>query len=94
MLLRPALTSDLPVLRSWDEQPHVKTARGKDDPPDWESEFARLVDWSELLIAEFDGRPIGFLQIIDPAREDSHYWGNIEENSRAIDWRVSSRWAA
>ena len=44
-----------------------------------------MVDWSELLIAEFDGRPIGFLQIIDPAREDSHYWGNIEENSRAID---------
>jgi hypothetical protein len=30
-------------------------------------------------------RPIGFLQIIDPAREDSHYWGEIEENLRAID---------
>ena len=32
-----------------------------------------------------DGRPVGFIQIIDPALEDSHYWGNIESNLRAID---------
>jgi aminoglycoside 6'-N-acetyltransferase len=85
MRLRPALISDLPVLRSWDEQPHVLAARGKDDPVDWETELARRVDWGELLIAEIDGRPVGILQIIDPAREDSHYWGDIEEDLRAID---------
>jgi aminoglycoside 6'-N-acetyltransferase len=38
-----------------------------------------------MLIAEEGGRPIGFVQIIDPAREESHYWGDCEENLRAID---------
>jgi aminoglycoside 6'-N-acetyltransferase len=37
------------------------------------------------LIAELDGRPIGFLQIIDPLEEESHYWGNTPKNLRAID---------
>ncbi len=29
--------------------------------------------------------PIGFVQIIDPAREDSHYWGDVGPGLRAID---------
>lgn len=29
--------------------------------------------------------PIGFIQIIDPAREDSHYWGDCPTGLRAID---------
>jgi hypothetical protein len=37
------------------------------------------------LIAEIEGRPVGFVQIIDPAREDSRYWGEVEENLRAVD---------
>jgi aminoglycoside 6'-N-acetyltransferase len=32
-----------------------------------------------------NGRPIGFLQIIDPQKEDSHYWGDVPEGLRAID---------
>jgi len=91
MRLRPALISDLTVLRSWDEQPHVKAARGKDDPPDWEGELARSVDWSELLIAEIDHRPIGILWILDPAREDTHYWGDVEQNLRAIDIWIGAK---
>ena len=58
------------------------------DPNDdwhWEVELDRTPDWREQLIAEIDGRPIGFIQIIDPAREESHYWGNIAANLRAID---------
>jgi aminoglycoside 6'-N-acetyltransferase len=31
------------------------------------------------------GRPIGCLQIIDPAEEESHYWGEVSANLRAID---------
>jgi Acetyltransferases, including N-acetylases of ribosomal proteins len=38
-----------------------------------------------MLIAELDGRPIGFIQIIDPLLEESHYWGNVPANLRAID---------
>ena len=38
------------------------------------------------MIAEIDSRPIEVIQIINPAQEDSHYWGNdISSNLRAID---------
>lgn len=83
--LRPARPEDAPLLRSWDEQPHVVAASGDDGGFDWEYELPRLFDWRELLIAEHDGRPIGFVQIIDPEREETHYWGEIEADLRAID---------
>ena len=82
--LRPAKSSDLALLRYWDEQPHVVGADPNDDW-EWEIELQRSPDWREQLIAEFRGMPIGFIQIIDPAREDSQYWGDIEHNLRAID---------
>jgi aminoglycoside 6'-N-acetyltransferase len=47
--------------------------------------LGRSVDWCELLIAESGGRPIGMLQIIDPAREETRYWGDVEPGLRAID---------
>jgi len=82
--LRPATPADLSLLERWHSQPHLKAALGDDDWQ-WATELARNPDWREQLIAEVDGRPIGFLQIIDPAREDSHYWGCIEEGYRALD---------
>ena len=84
MHLRPATPDDLALLRHWDEQPHV-IAAGADGDWQWESELRRSPAWREQLIAELDGRPIGFLQIIDPALEDSHYWGVVPANLRAID---------
>jgi len=85
MRLRRATLEDVPMLRRWDEQPHVVASSGDDGGWDWEAEIPRDVDWAEMLIAEEGGRPIGFVQIIDPAREESHYWGDCEENLRAID---------
>jgi aminoglycoside 6'-N-acetyltransferase len=82
--LRPATLADLELLRHWDEQPHVIES----DPNDnwqWETELARSPDWREQLVAEVDGRAVGFVQIIDPAREESHYWGNVSANLRAVD---------
>lgn len=84
MKLRPACPDDLPLLRHWDEQPHVVAADPNDDWG-WEVELGKTPDWRELLIAELNGRPIGFVQIIDPAREESRYWGNVPEYLRAID---------
>ncbi len=84
LALRSAKPADLGLLRHWDRQPHVV----KSDPNDdwsWESELARNPDWRDQLIAEVDGRPIGFLQIIDPAREETQYWGCISSGFRAID---------
>lgn len=82
--LRTATISDLKLLQHWDEQPHVIASDPNDDWH-WEKELDRAPDWREQLIAELDGRAIGFMQIIDPAREESHYWGEIADNLRAID---------
>jgi aminoglycoside 6'-N-acetyltransferase len=82
--LRPVTTTDLTLLRHWDEQPHVIASDPNDDWG-WEIELQRNPEWREQLIAEIEGRPIGFVQIIDPALEDSNYWGNITTNLRAID---------
>jgi aminoglycoside 6'-N-acetyltransferase len=82
--LRAATPADLARVRRWDEQPHVVAGRSNDDWG-WEAELARQPDWREQLIAEVDGRPVGFVQIIDPAREDGHYWGEIDPNLRAVD---------
>lgn len=82
--LRPATSADLNLLRHWDEQPHVIASDPNDDWH-WEVELDRTPDWREQLVAEIDGCPIGFIQIIDPAREESHYWGAITANLRAID---------
>jgi aminoglycoside 6'-N-acetyltransferase len=81
--LRAATPDDLPLLRHWSSQPHVIAAT--DDDWGWETELQRSPGWREFLIGEADGRPIGFMQIIDPAREESQYWGCIEEGHRAID---------
>jgi aminoglycoside 6'-N-acetyltransferase len=45
----------------------------------WQTELHRQPDWREQLIAEVEGIPIGFLQIIDPAQEEEHYWGECAE---------------
>lgn len=82
--LRPATIDDLPLLQKWDNEPHVIESDPNDDWQ-WEIELLRSPVWREQVIAEKDGRPIGFIQIIDPALEDSHYWGEVSEHLRAID---------
>jgi len=82
--LRPATPADIALLRHWDSQPHII-----DSDPDsdwqWETELLRNPPWREQLIAELNSYPIGFIQIIDPRLEDSHYWGEQPEGLRAID---------
>ncbi|MGB3654260.1 MAG: GNAT family N-acetyltransferase [Rivularia sp. (in: cyanobacteria)] len=82
--LRTATSDDLELLQYWDEQPHVISSDPNDDWG-WKVELKRSPDWREQLIAQIGDRPIGFIQIIDPAREDSHYWGDVMANLRAID---------
>lgn len=84
LTLRTATIADLELLRRWDEQPHVVAADPNDDWQ-WETELRRTPEWREQLIAELDGRPIAFVQILDAAREETHYWGDVRENARAID---------
>ncbi|RPD42927.1 GNAT family N-acetyltransferase [Chitinophaga barathri] len=82
--LRPATPADLALLQHWDEQPHTVASDPNDDWG-WETALHHQPEWREQLIAELDGRPLGFIQILDPALEDSHYWGDVPANLRAID---------
>jgi aminoglycoside 6'-N-acetyltransferase len=90
--LRPATVEDADLLAGWDREPHV-IACSTDDPDadvafggiEWREELAEQSEISFYRIAEVDGRPIGVMQIIDPHREPTHYWGEIEPGLRAID---------
>lgn len=84
LILRPATSNDLSLLQKWDEQPHVLESDPNDDWK-WEIELNRNPEWREQLIAELNGMPIGFIQIIDPAKEESKYWGDVPNGLRAID---------
>lgn len=82
--LRKATINDLKLLEYWDAQDHVIAADPNDDW-NWQVELGRDPAWREQLIAEKDGEALGFIQIIDPAEEESHYWGAEAPNKRAID---------
>ena len=81
--LRTATPGDRDLLERWDEQPHIRQAGIADWS--WDEMLGQSRPWRELLIAEADGRPIGFLQIIDPQAEETRYWGDCGPGLRAID---------
>ena len=82
--LRPATPADQPLLERWDEDPDVVDSDPNDDWH-WAEELAKTPPWREQLIIEADGEPVGFVQLIDPQLEDSHYWGDCGPGLRAID---------
>ena len=83
--LRRATPADRELLEYWDRKPHVVAATGQDDVADWSAELASTAAWPEHLVAELDGRPIGIVQVIDPLEEETHYWGDVARDLRAID---------
>jgi len=82
--LRPATINDLNLVKYWDTKQHIIDC-DTDDEWNWEVELQRYPEWREQLVAELNGEPIGFIQIIDPFLEETHYWGEIEPNKKAID---------
>lgn len=91
-VLRPTTLADVPLLDSWDREPHVISATSDDpDRPKafgdtyWPDELALVAPDYRYYVAELDGRPIGAMQIIDPHTESTHYWGEIEPGLKAID---------
>ena len=82
--LRPATINDLKILQYWDTQQHVIDC-DPDSDWNWEEELQKSPAWREQFIAELDNKPIGMVQIIDPFKEETHYWGKVDENKRAID---------
>ena len=60
MRLRRATATDLALLQHWVRQPHV-IAGISDDDWGWEVELHKTPEWREQLIAEVEGRPVGFV---------------------------------
>lgn len=91
--IRKATEADSVKLYEWDKKPHVQAAVSNNGTSsfdaDWEEELADRDDGTEFFIAELltAERPtaIGAMQIIDPATEQSQYWGATAPNQRAID---------
>ena len=90
--LRPARAQDVKLLVRWGRQPHVIAATTDDPDAEiafegaaWADEIAGSSEVSFYLIAEAAGRPIGAMQVIDPHREPTHYWGEVAPNLRAMD---------
>ncbi len=83
MILRPATPADIAMLHRWESAAHVAANLGADPSWDWAADIASPA--REILIGEADGRPIGFLEILDPARDETGYWGDIGEDLRALD---------
>jgi len=82
--LRTATIADIELLKYWDTKQHVIDS-DPDDEWNWEVELKQNPEWREQLIAELNLEPIGFIQIIDPYFEETHYWGKVALNKRAID---------
>ena len=78
---------DVALLAQWDDDPDVHAAIGGrgSDWYDWPVELGRDVPWRELLIAEEDGRAVGFMQLADAAGEESHYWGDVAPGTWSLD---------
>lgn len=93
LVLRPATLSDVPHFDRWDLQPHVISATSDDPEADkafegavWAEEISNPDPASRYFVAELDGRPIGAMQVIDPALEQTHYWGrDCPANHLAMD---------
>lgn len=82
--LRTANKNDIELVKFWDTKQHVIDSDPVDDW-DWDIELNRNPVWREQFIAELNGEPIGFIQIIDPYLEETHYWGTVSRFKRAID---------
>lgn len=84
IILRLATIDDLELLQYWDTQPHV-IACDPDEDWGWETDLKAQYPWQSQMIAELNGRPLGFIQILDPFRDTDQYWGEVEDNLRCID---------
>lgn len=64
---REVTEDDLPMLRRWLGQPHVRRWWGEQDHELQMVTDLMAADWAEVYIVEADGRPIAYLQAYDAA---------------------------
>jgi aminoglycoside 6'-N-acetyltransferase len=90
--LRKARIEDAAILSLWDRDEAVIASHGEEAQADeiwrdeeWADEIAADPPWRTILIGEEDGRPVGAIVDIDPALEETHYWGDCGPGLRAFD---------
>lgn len=85
--LRRARLDDAEILAQWERDPDVRASTGEEaeDADYWRAEIAPDPPWRDILIAEENARPFGVLVDIDPAHEETHYWGDCGPGLRAFD---------
>lgn len=82
--LRPATLADVALLSQWDEDPGVLSGVPHEGR-DWSADLAEIPSWRDPLIAEEDGRPVGFVDLMDPHRDTERYWGDAPPGLIALD---------
>ncbi len=76
IILREATKADLALLKRWDSYEH--TPPDPDEGWNWEEELGAPSPGRRQIIAELDGRPLGFIQLLDLNHDVSGYWEHLE----------------
>ena len=82
---RPAVSEDAKMLSKWDSAAHMQDIKGNSGWWHWQDELADPGHWREMLIAELDGEPFAFLQIMNAGLDPEDYWQNLDTTNMAID---------
>lgn len=84
---RRARTSDVGLLRRWSHADHVRDVIGDAYDWDWPTEVES--GWQEVWIASIrEGKvrlDIGVVIVLNTEADPSHYWGDVEPGTYAID---------
>jgi aminoglycoside 6'-N-acetyltransferase len=82
---RPLATADLPLLRRWFGEPHVREWWDDPDNSIADIEQAMRDPGTEPFIVLLDERPIGYQQCYDPHAEADHPYQDQLRGTRGID---------
>jgi aminoglycoside 6'-N-acetyltransferase len=84
---RLANSDDAKLLREWDKRPHLQLSSNPESDWEYEKQLELNPDWRDWWMAELNGKPFGFMQIMicgaDP--EDYWEWGPAPRTAKAID---------
>lgn len=85
---RDVTEKDLPMLKAWLAEPHLREWWGDPDEVVAEIREAMASVETEPLIGELDGRPIAYLQWYDPHLEDDHPYQDQPFGTLGIDLSI------
>ena len=79
----------LPFLLHWQKDKKANASAQRLLQRDWETYSFKQESWNRLLLVMYTRKPIGLIEIIDPQQEESHYWGIMPKDQRAINFYLA-----